>query len=93
MAKSQKTSRAHRGTTTGRYMPPEATGRYTRPVPKDTRRSARWYGPLCIGLLVLGTFLLVGNYLAFLPGATSPWYLAGGLVGIVAGFAMLTRLR
>ena len=92
MAKAQK-ARTHRGTNTGRYMSAEATGRYTRPVPKDTRQSARWYGPLCIGLLVLGTFLLVGNYLSFLPGAVSPWYLAAGLVSIVAGFAMLTRLR
>jgi len=93
MAKTQKAGRTHRGSTTGRYMPAEATGRYTRPIPKDTRTSAAWYGPLCIGLLCLGVLLLVGNYPSFLPGAVSPWYLASGLVAIIAGFAMLTRLR
>ena len=93
MAKSQKAPRSHRGTTTGRYMSAEQTGRYTRPIPKDTRRSPRWWGPACIGLLVLGVVLLVGNYLTLLPGAVSPWYLVGGLVAIVAGFVALTRLR
>ena len=93
MAKAQKAPRSHRGTTTGRYMSAEQTGRYTRPIPKDTRRSPRWFGPVCIGLLGLGTLLLVGNYLNFLPGAVSAWYLAGGLVAIVLGFVLLTRLR
>jgi Cell division protein CrgA len=93
MAKAQKASRSHRGSTTGRYMSAEQTGRYTKPIPKDTRRSPRWFGPMCVGLLLLGTLLLVGNYLSFLPGAVSPWYLAGGLVAIVAGFALLTKLR
>jgi Cell division protein CrgA len=93
MAKAQKAPRTHRGTTTGRYMSAEQTGRYTKPIPKDTRRSAAWYGPLCVGLLSLGTVLLVGNYLTFLPGAVSPWYLAAGLVAIICGFVLLTRLR
>jgi hypothetical protein len=93
MAKTKGPGRAHRGTTTGRYMSAEQTGRYTRPIPKDTRRSPRWFGPFCVGLLCLGALLLVGNYLQFLPGAVNPWYLAGGLVAIVAGFALLTKLR
>ena len=93
MAKAQKAQRSHRGTTTGRYMSAEQTGRYTKPIPKDTRRSPRWFGPLCVGLLVLGAVFLVGNYLSFLPGAVSPWYLAAGLVAIFVGFALSTRLR
>ena len=93
MAKAKGPGRAHRGATTGRYMSAEQTGRYTKPIPKDTRRSPRWFGPVCVGLLCLGALLLVGNYLNFLPGAVSPWYLAGGLVAIVAGFALLTKLR
>jgi Cell division protein CrgA len=93
MAKAQKAPKTHRGTTTGRYMSAEQTGRYTKPVAKDTRRSPRWFGPMCIGLLALGTVFLVGNYLNFLPGAVSPWYLAAGLVSIIFAFVLLTRLR
>jgi Cell division protein CrgA len=93
MAKTKGPGRAHRGTTTGRYMSAEQTGRYTKPIPKDTRRSPRWFGPMCVGLLCLGALLLVGNYLSFLPGAVSPWYLAAGLAAIVVGFALLTKLR
>jgi phosphoglycerol transferase MdoB-like AlkP superfamily enzyme len=98
MARTQKPSgRAapskHRGAATGRYMSAEQTGRYTRPIPKDTRKSPRWFGPLVIGLLLFGAFLLVGNYLSFLPGAVSTWYLVAGFISIVAGFALSTKLR
>jgi hypothetical protein len=74
-------------------MPAHETGRYTAPIPKDTRTSPKWFGVLVIGLMLLGALLLVGNYLRFLPGAVSPWYLVVGLVGIVAGFLLATRLR
>jgi hypothetical protein len=89
MARAQKpsgraTPRTHRGS---------ATGRDTKPIPKDVRRSPRWFGPLVIGLLLLGAFLLVGNYLSFLPGAVSPWYLVAGFISIVAGFGLSTKLR
>jgi hypothetical protein len=86
-------ARSHRGTTTGRYMSAEQTGRYTRPIPKDTRRSPRWFGLLVLGFLLLGVVLLVGDYLEFLPGAVSTWYLVSGLACIVAGFVLATRLR
>jgi hypothetical protein len=88
-----RSSRTRKGTQVGRYVPAEQSGRYTRPIPKDTRRSAWWFGYLVVGLLCLGALLLVGNYLSFLPGATNSWYLVGGLVAIVAGFALSTRLR
>jgi Cell division protein CrgA len=74
-------------------MSAEQTGRYTKPIPKDTRRSPWWFGYLVVGLLLLGAFQLVGNYLQFLPGSVSAWYLGGGLVAIIAGFALATRLR
>jgi hypothetical protein len=74
-------------------MSAEQTGRYTKPIPKDTRKSAWWFAYVVVGLLCLGAFLLVGNYLSFLPGAVSPWYLAAGLAAIVGGFALSTRLR
>ena len=99
MAKTQKppagraAPKTHRGAATGRYMSAEQTGRYTRPVPKDTRRSPRWWGPAVISLFLLGTFLLVGNYLTFLPGAVNNWYLGAGFASIVLGFALATKLR
>lgn len=74
-------------------MSAEQTGRYTKPIPKDTRRSPRWFGFVVIGLLLIGALCLVGNYLQFLPGAVSPWYLAAGLVSIVSGFVLSTQLR
>jgi len=82
-----------RGAMTGKYMSAEQTGRYTRPVPKDRKRSPGWFGPLVVALLVLGALLLVGNYLNFLPGAVSPWYLASGLILILVGFLLATKLR
>jgi Cell division protein CrgA len=91
MAKGKSTR--HRGTTTGKYMSAEATGRYTKPIPKDRRTSPVWFTVLVIGLLVVGALLLVGNYLSFLPGAVSPWYLAAGLVLILAGFLLATKLK
>ena len=96
MAKSKSKARGpqrHRGSTTGRYLSAEETGRYTKPVPKDRRHSPRWFGALVVGLLLLGAVLLVGNYLNFLPGAVSPWYLGAGLACILTGFLLATRLR
>jgi len=78
---------------TGKYVSAEASGRYTKPTPKDKRSSPRWFAVLVVGLLVLGAFLLVGNYLNFLPGAVSPWYLVTGLGSILAGFLLATKLR
>ena len=87
------TPRTHKGAATGRHLTAEQTGRYTKPIPKDTRKSPPWFGPFVIGLLLLGAFILVGNYLTFLPGAVSPWYLVAGFAAIVAGFGLSTRLR
>jgi len=85
--------RAHRGATTGRYMTAEQRGRYTRPVPKETRRSPRWFGVTVLLLLLAGVLLLVGDYLQFLPGATNSGYLIAGVLCMLAGFLMATRLH
>ncbi|HEX3947172.1 MAG TPA: cell division protein CrgA [Acidimicrobiales bacterium] len=77
----------------GRYTTAEESGRYTPPIPKDVRRSPRWYGPMVLILLVLGVLMILLNYLTVLPGAVSVWYLIGGLVVIFAGFLMATRYR
>ncbi len=77
----------------GRYTPPEQSGRYTRPVPTKVRRSARWYGPLIVFMMVFGILMILLNYLTVLPGAVSVWYLITGLVIIFAAFMMATRYR
>jgi len=77
----------------GRYTPPEESGRYTAPIPKDTRTSPRWYGPLILVLLILGVLMILLNYLTVLPDSVSVWYLVAGLIVIFAGFLMATRYR
>ena len=81
------------GSRVGRYTSAEESGRYTPPIPKDTRTSPRWYGPLVLVLLVLGVLMILLNYLTVLPGAVSVWYLVAGLVVIFLGFIMATRYR
>ncbi|HVX20795.1 MAG TPA: cell division protein CrgA [Acidimicrobiales bacterium] len=98
--RAQRKGRSAEGRTTakggsrvGRYTPAEDSGRYTPPIPKDTRTSPRWYGPLILVLLVLGVLMILLNYLTVLPGAVSVWYLVAGLVVIFVGFLMATRYR
>ena len=83
--------RATPGAKVGRYKTAEESGRYTPPVPKDVRRSPRWYGPTLIGLLLVGVLMILLNYIPVLPGAVSVWYLIGGLAIIFVGFLMATR--
>jgi hypothetical protein len=75
----------------GRYTSPEESGRYTPPIPKEVRRSPRWYGGVVLGLLVVGVLTILLNYLTVLPGSVTVWYLITGLVLIFAGFLMATR--
>lgn len=77
----------------GRYTAPEESGRYTPPVPRDVRRSPRWFGVLVLALLIAGVLLILLNYLTVLPGSVSAWYLVGGLAVIFVGFVMATRYR
>ncbi len=77
----------------GRYTPPEQSGRYTRPVPNKVRRSAPWFGPLIIFLMVFGILMILLNYLGVLPASVSVWYLIAGLVIILVAFMMATRYR
>jgi hypothetical protein len=69
------------------------TGRYTKPVPRSVRRSARWYGPTVLFLLIGGVLVVVLNYLTVLPGSVSVWYLISGIVALFVGFLMATRYR
>ena len=88
------TSSKKRTATSGRATPPKSRDvnqRYTAPIPKSVRHSPPWFGPVLLGLLIVGLLLIVGNYVGILPGGTSNWYLIGGLVGIVIGAMMATQ--
>ena len=71
----------------------EASSRYTPPTPKSAKVSPPWVPVLMFALLILGGVLILLNYLALLPGATSNWYLFGGLGLILAGILTATQYR
>jgi hypothetical protein len=76
--------------------PKKTVGRYVDPVARDgagSDRSPRWYGPSILGLLILGILIITLNYLSVLPGSTSAWYLAAGLVAIFAAFFLATGYK
>lgn len=77
----------------GRTTAKQAPGRYTPPVPKEYRESARWVAVLMFTLLIVGMLLIVVNYLGVLPGGASNWYLLVGLGFITFGFITATRVR
>ena len=83
---------AQKNATLGRYTDPESGGRYTKAIPKDTKVSPSWYGPLLLGLLLLGVLIILLNYLSVF-GTPSGWFLLLGLVVIGVGFALATRYR
>jgi hypothetical protein len=78
---------------------PEATGRYTPPIPKEMRVSPTWVPVLMGVLLVLGTAVILLNYVAllptwgFLPDDTSNVWLLVGLGMILAGIIVATQWR
>ncbi|HAM01579.1 MAG TPA: hypothetical protein DCQ30_05045 [Acidimicrobiaceae bacterium] len=77
------------GRTTGRGT--ATSGRYTPPIPRSKKVSPKWMGPLILGLLVLGTLMIVLNYFDVLPASPTNWYLLGGIVMIACGFVVATQ--
>lgn len=77
----------------GRYVSAESRGRYTAPRPTENDHSPSWYGPLLLGLLLVGLVVIILNYLQVLPGSASPWYLVTGLVTMFGAFYLATRYR
>ena len=95
-AKDSKAAASKRGSGTGgvgRYTHAEVSGRYTRPIPRNVKRSHRLFGPAIVFMMVFGILMILLNYLTVLPGAVSIWYLIAGLVIIFAAFMMATRYR
>lgn len=88
-SKSRVTAKGTRPTTpeVSDVSPRTATPIEVRPP------SPTWVGVLVFGLLILGFFVIMLNYLAVLPSAPSNWYLLGGLGVILGGIVGLTQYR
>ncbi|HWD25065.1 MAG TPA: cell division protein CrgA [Acidimicrobiales bacterium] len=82
-----------RGRSTPKKKDRQTSGRYTPPIPQESRRSPRWYPWLILGLLVGGVFVIMLNYINVLPASPTNWYLVGGLVSILAGALAATQYR
>jgi hypothetical protein len=92
---AEKPAVTKRAVTSGRVTP-RASGRYTPPIPREFKQSARWVPVLMITLLVLGMAIIISNYLpgaGFLPGDSNNLYLLLGLGLITAGFITATKWR
>ena len=84
------------GATPGRAAPPPS-GRYTPPIPKEMKVSPTWVPVLMFGLLLVGTAVILLNYVSllpswgFLPDDTSNIWLLVGLGMILAGIVVATQ--
>ncbi|MEQ1787605.1 MAG: cell division protein CrgA [Acidimicrobiales bacterium] len=72
---------------------PEASSRYTPPVPKEFKVSPPWVPVLMFAFLGLGLVVIFLNYLGVLPGGTKNTYLLVGLGGILGGIMTATQYR
>jgi hypothetical protein len=73
---------------------PEASTRYTPPVPRDQKISPRWVPVVMFVLIALGVLIIFLHYVdAVLPGASSNWWLLAGLVSILGGIIAATQYR
>ena len=61
------------------------------PAVKKRRASPRWYGPLTLGIMVLGVAVIVWNYMR--GDNANPTVMFGGLGLIAVGFALATQWR
>jgi hypothetical protein len=73
---------------------PEASTRYTPPVPRDTKVSGRWVPIVMAVLILLGVLVIFLHYVdVILPGASSNWWLLAGLMFILGGIVTATQYR
>ncbi len=72
---------------------PEASSRYTPPVPKEYKVSPPWVPVLMFTLLAIGLVIIFLNYLGVLPGETKNSYLLVGLGFILGGIMTATQYR
>jgi len=76
-----------------RTTAPEPSGRYTPRVPSYQKTSGPIVPILMFTFWGLGIAMIMFNYLQFLPGAVSNWYVFGGLGLILAGIVTATQYR
>lgn len=73
---------------------PDASSRYTPPVPSSYVESPRWVPVLMFTLFGIGMVVIFLHYVnVVLPSADSNWWLAAGLGSILAGIITATQLR
>lgn len=72
---------------------PDASSRYTPPIPQEYKSSPPWVPVLMFTLLILGALVIMLNYLGVLPGGTENWYLLLGLGLILGGIITATQYR
>ena len=81
---------------------PQASTRYTPPIPKSFKVSPPWVPVLMFSFLGLGLVLIFLNYLGLLPALwwtnppdsdTSNWWLLIGLGCILSGITTATQYR
>jgi hypothetical protein len=73
---------------------PAASTRYTPPVPRSHTMGKPWVPWVMLGLFVLGVAVIFLHYVdAVLPGASSNWWLLGGLGFILGGIITATQYR
>ncbi len=72
---------------------PDASSRYTPPVPREFKVSPWWVPVLMFAFLGIGLVIIFLNYLGVLPGGTKNSYLLGGLGCILVGIMTATQYR
>ena len=81
----------------GRVTAKGAVSESTRYTPKGVhsqRKISPWWIPvLMFTLLGLGVVIILANYVGFVPGDTSNWYLLLGLGAILGGIITATQFH
>jgi len=73
---------------------PSASTRYTPPDHRSHAPSPPWLPWVIVGLFVLGVAVIFMHYAeTVLPGASSNWWLLGGLGFILGGILTATQYR
>lgn len=81
----------HDGGDSGRA--PDASSRYTPPIPAYQKASPPWVPVLMFTLWGLGFVVIILNYMGLVPGGTNNWYLVAGLGFILGGIITATQYR
>jgi Cell division protein CrgA len=69
---------------------PQASSRYTPPVPQAAKESPPWLPALMLGLFVLGGVAIMARYLVF---PDSNWPMLVGLACLLGGLFLATKWR